>query len=150
MEYHFFNEISYSRIKSRVNQITPESKPLWGKMDAAQMLFHLARPLMQVLGEMELKQTFISRLFGRMVKGVNVGPKPFKRNLPTDPLFIAKGQKDFETEKAHLLQLRDRAYRVKKEDLDGRRHSFFGKLSYGEWDSLQGKHFDHHLSQFGV
>lgn len=36
-----FNAEDNNSIRKRINKLTPDSKPLWGKMNVSQMLAHL-------------------------------------------------------------------------------------------------------------
>jgi len=46
-------------IISRINKLTADSKPLWGKMNASQMLAHCQKPLGVATGSHTLKPNFI-------------------------------------------------------------------------------------------
>jgi hypothetical protein len=89
-------------------------------------------------------------LFGKLAKKSVVGEKPFKRNLPTAPSFIVKGEKNFEEEKAKLLELVNTFASGGEKGLTKDPHPFFGAMTPREWDTSQWKHLDHHLRQFGV
>jgi hypothetical protein len=79
-----------------------------------------------------------------------VKPEPFKKNLPTAKSFIVKDERNFEEEKNKLVNLLQRLSHTNPEDVAKRPHPFFGKLTADEWNTLQFKHLDHHLRQFGV
>jgi len=134
----------------RINKLTPATNPLWGKMTVAQMLAHMQPPLRVALGEQNLKKGLMGFLFGRIAKKQMVNETPFKKNLPTAPSFIVKGEKSFEEERNRVIDLLTRFSKEPKQDLDTRVHPFFGKLTADEWNILHWKHLDHHLRQFGV
>lgn len=137
-------------IIDRINQLTPETKGLWGKMTVSQMLAHLQPALKVALGEQTLKKGLIGFLFGRMAKRQMITEAPFKKNLPTAPSFIIKNERNFDDEKSKLIDLVQRFSKESKQALEARIHPFFGKLSAEEWNILHWKHLDHHLRQFGV
>jgi hypothetical protein len=137
-------------IIDRINKLIAGTKPLWGKMTVSQMLAHMQPPLRVALGQEKLKKGLMGFLFGKIVKKQMVNETPFKKNLPTDPGFIVKEEKDFEEEKRKLIDLVQRFSAEPKENLETRVHPFFGKLSANEWNVLHWKHLDHHLRQFGV
>ncbi len=85
---------------ARVERLTPESRALWGKMNAAQMLAHSRQPLRVATGELALKRDLIGILFGKLAKKKLAGPKPFDRGLPTAPAFVVRGTRDFAVERA--------------------------------------------------
>lgn len=70
--------------------------------------------------------------------------------MRTAPAFLIKGNKNFDAEKARLID-----YLVKTEKLgsiyfDGKESHSFGPLNKTEWNNLFSKHLQHHLTQFGV
>src|ERR1700741_2678390 len=90
---------------TRMEQLKPETQRQWGKMDVAQMMAHCCFPLEHAVGTRKSEPTgFVKRLLGRMVKGMATSPKPFKRDLPTDPTFVVVTAQDFEAQKARLKQ----------------------------------------------
>jgi hypothetical protein len=134
----------------RIEKLTPETKALWGKMNVAQMLAHAQVAMRVALGDEKLKHSFMGLIFGKWAKKQVLKPKPFGKNLPTAPEFIMKGEKDFNKEKTALLQLVERMQREGVNGITKESHPFFGKMTTDQWDMLQYKHLDHHLSQFGV
>ena len=132
----------------RINKLTPASKPLWGKMNVAQMLAHLQVPIGVADGSQKLKRTFFGRIVGPMVKSIIYNEKPFKRSLPTDPSFVMTGsEKDFEAEKSKLMAM---VSNFSEASIVNETHTFFGKLTKEQWSKGTWKHLDHHLQQFGV
>lgn len=134
----------------RIQKLTPETKPVWGKMTVAQMLAHAQVAMRVALGDDKLNQSFMGLIFGKMAKKQVLSPKPFKKNLPTASQFIMKEEKDFSKEKDALLTLIERMKKEGPEGTTKEPHPFFGKMTVEQWDYLQFKHLDHHLSQFGV
>jgi Protein of unknown function (DUF1569) len=134
-------------IVDRINKLTPESKALWGKMNAGQMLAHCQVPIGVAEGTHKLKRTFIGRIFGPIAKPMLYNEKPFKRTLPTDKSFVMTDQKDFEMEKQKLLTMISNFTEANMVDEP---HPFFGKLTKEQWSIGSWKHLDHHLQQFGV
>lgn len=145
-----FNPSDNQEIINRINMLNASSQAKWGKMSVAQMLSHCQVGLQGAMGEIEFKQGLIGFLFGKMAKKqLTRTDIPFKKNLPTDKKFLIVEEKEFETEKNKLIGL------VKKIGegthlITTKPHPFFGKMTTQEWDVLQWKHLNHHLSQFGV
>lgn len=138
-------------MKARINALTPTTQPQWGKMSVDQMLAHL-----NVAYEIEYTDKhprpgafarFMIKLFA---KNAVVGPKPYPRNSRTAPMFIISDARDFETEKARLLEHMDKTFTLGANHFDGKENQGFGKLTLQEWNTLFAKHLDHHLTQFGV
>jgi hypothetical protein len=135
-------------IINRVNKLTADTKPLWGKMNVAQMLAHIQMPMGIGLGDHTIKTNFVLRTLGGMMKSFIYNDKPFKRNLPTAKSFIMTvHQKEFETEKRKAL---DMITRFTPENIRDKKHPVFGKLTQEQWGLANWKHIDHHLQQFGV
>jgi hypothetical protein len=145
---NLFDAVVKQDIIVRINKLTPESKPLWGKMNVSQMLAHLQVPIGVADGTQKLKRTLFGRIVGPMVKSIIYNDKPFKRSLPTDPSFVMFGsEKDFETEKQKLLVM---VNNFTETAIVNETHVFFGKLTKEQWSKGTWKHLDHHLQQFGV
>ena len=135
-------------IIDRINKLTPETKQQWGKMNVAQMLAHVQRPIGIALGTHQPKGSFLLRLIGPLFKSKLWDEKPYKQSLPTDPTFVMTGEeKDFEKEKSLLLSMINN---FSKENIAGEQHPVFGKLTKDNWSKATWKHLDHHLKQFGV
>ena len=145
-----FNAPDSQELVDRINLLTAASKPLWGKMQVAQMLAHAQQPLKVALGELKLKQGVMGFLFGKMAKRQLLAGADMKRNLPTAREFLVKTDVLFDEEKKKLIALVQRFYQSGPQGLTKEDHPFFGKLTTEEWDKLQYKHLDHHLRQFGV
>lgn len=140
-----------SQLKERIQQLTPDSKAQWGKMTVYQMLKHCSETTEASLGQKTWKRSFMGRLFGKMILNQLIkGDSLFPKHQPTYPGFVAKGEGDFDMQKAHLISLVEKYLHITSNDLEGRVHPFFGPMTANEWNRLTYKHFDHHLRQFGV
>jgi hypothetical protein len=147
---NLFTSTVNQEVVDRINKLTPDTKALWGKMTVAQMLAHSQAPLHVALGDKQFKGGLMAFFFGKIAKKQLVKEEPFKRNLPTAPSFVVKGDRNFNEEKTALVDLVRRFGKSDAEEIARRLHPFFGKLTAEEWNLLQYKHLDHHLSQFGV
>ncbi|WP_295792369.1 DUF1569 domain-containing protein [Mucilaginibacter sp.] len=144
-----FNPATIESFIVRINKLTPATPALWGKMNVAQMLAHCQVPIQVAVGDIVSKGGLIGLLFGRIAKKKLVNDQPFERNLPTMKEAKIADVRNFEQEKAALIVL------VKKFEsgpgvLINGPHPFFGPLTVDEWSTLQYKHLDHHLRQFGA
>ena len=146
-----FNAADNRDILARISRLSPDTRPLWGKMNVTQMVAHCQVPMQVALGERKLKRGLIGLLFGGMAKRRMVGEIPFRRNLPTDPNYIIPDDgRDFALEQERLMELVERFAKSGPAGLTKEAHPFFGKMTVEEWDILSWKHLDHHLRQFGV
>ena len=134
-------------IINRINQLTPQSQALWGKMNVAQMLAHCQMPLGVATGKHILKGSFFLKLIGSLFKKKLFNEEPFQHNLPTAKSFIIANPNEFEKEKQNLV---DMVNSFSETAMSGEPHPFFGKMTKEEWSKGTWKHLDHHLQQFGV
>jgi hypothetical protein len=143
-----FNKADNDVIISRIHQLNPESKALWGKMTVDQMFKHCNEAIIVAFGENEIKVNFMMRLLGRLLKN-KVFNTEFRKNSPTAKEFVFTGhyafdeaQKEFVHNFARFAQGSD-AIKLKV-------HPFWGPMSDEDWNKLMWNHIDHHLRQFGV
>jgi hypothetical protein len=144
---NLFEPAVKQEIIDRINKLTPATQRKWGTMEVAQMLAHVQRPLGVATGDHKIKGSFLLRLFGPLAKNSVFGPKPFKRNLPTDKSFKISDHREFEKERNLLI---DMINRFSAETMIDEPHPIFGRLTKEEWSKGSWKHLDHHLQQFGV
>jgi len=146
-----FDEETYKECLARIDQLTTDTQPQWGKMNAAQMLAHCCE-IQDVANGKDLKGTpFLVKLFKNMVRKTVVGEKPYKKNSPTHPQYKKDGfQCDFDTEKNRLSATMSKFYNEDPEILAQIIHPLFGKMTRDEKGWAIYKHLDHHLDQFGV
>lgn len=136
---------------SRISTLKHDQQRQWGKMDVAQMLTHCQRPFSIADGTLQLKPNKIIRfLFGKTAKRNLLAGKPFPRNSPTFPEAVVSDRREFEKEKAALIE-RIRTFNKKGPSgivvLD---HPFFGEMTPATWSLLLSTHLNHHLQQFNA
>lgn len=134
------------KLIARINLLTADSRPLWGKMNVYQMLKHLSKWEEMAMNKTLYKQSLIGKIFGKIALKDMLKDGPVKRNLPTVPGFEMTGDGDIEPEREKLITL----LKEHTQYTEGFLHPFFGKLSAEQAGQLDYKHFDHHLQQFGV
>ncbi|MCW3079063.1 DUF1569 domain-containing protein [Segetibacter sp.] len=147
---NLFQPEALEEIKQRMQKLQPNSARLWGKMEVAQMLAHCSAAMEVAVGEKHPPRMFIGRIIGPFLRSRFTNEKPFGKNTPTDKSFLVIDQRNFEKEKAKLLELIDKFSKGGPEKVTLYPHSFFGKLSPVEWSAGMYKHLDHHFRQFGV
>ncbi len=147
---NLFDNSSYIEITERLNKLTPDTPRQWGKMNVAQMLAHCTAAFKVPLSEKPLPRMFMGRLIGSLIKSKLYDSKPYGKGLPTAPNFIIKDERDFEKEKAALLDLVSQFNQKGPDKVGNYPHPFFGKLTKEQWGKSMWKHLDHHLRQFGV
>ncbi|MCC6727223.1 MAG: DinB family protein [Saprospiraceae bacterium] len=146
----FFQPEAQAELLARLEKLTPNTAPQWGKMNAAQMLGHCAVAYKSATGELVLKpMPFIFRLLGRMIKKSVLSEKPYKKNSPTAPEFLIPSDVDFEHEKQRFKEDFEKLA-VGPQVVRTLKHPFFGEMSAEEWGIHLFKHTDYHFAQFGI
>lgn len=136
---------------TRISNITPDQKVLWGKMNPEQVLAHLNVMFDMAYTDSYPKSNVIKIVLLKLfVKQTVVGPKPYKRNIPTAPEFIISKTVQFEDEKQKLINAIRKVPKLGSSYFEGKESLSFGKLTALEWHQLFSKHIEHHLQQLGV
>ena len=148
---NIFDKPVVDEVINRINNLTTDSKPHWGKMSVSQMLAHCCVTYEFIYeNKHPVPGTFKKILLKLFVKNTVVSDKPYKRNNPTAPEFLIRDNKNFETEKKRLIDFIERTYMLGAAHFENKESRSFGKLSLNEWNNMFYKHLDHHLGQFGV
>ena len=138
-------------IINRINQLTPKSQPLWGKMDVARMLAHCCITYEYIFDERHDKPNFFMKfILKSFVKKKVVSEEVYEKNSPTGPAFIIADSKDFDEQKTRLLNYIYKVVEKGSSFFQGKKSVSFDELTPTEWNNLMYKHLDHHLRQFGV
>ncbi|MFK7750180.1 MAG: DUF1569 domain-containing protein [Kordia sp.] len=147
-----FDENALEEIQQRIDSLTAESVPSWGKMSVGQMCTHCQKPLEVAMGTMKFsgkKPGFMKRLIFKIYKPLMYNDKAWSQNLPTVRDFIVRDEKDVAAEKAKLTELVT-AFHGHKDATEWPSHPMFGNFTPEQWGKMQYKHLHHHLSQFGA
>lgn len=146
-----FDSATTDAMLSRLEGITADTVPQWGKMNASQMLAHLNVAYDINSGKIPVSYNPIMRFMLKLfVKDIVVGKKPYAKNGRTAPVFIVEGARDFAAEKAKLISNMKAVEAEGAAAYEGKFSASFGKLSSQEWSNQFWKHMDHHFTQFGV
>ncbi len=135
----------------RLNKLTNETKPVWGKMSAAQMLAHLNVTYDLAYHRKKTNPNFFMKwMLKSFIKEIVTGEKPYPRNSRTGKEFIIADVRDFEKEKSVLIaniidtEAKGAVY------FDGRNNQAFGHLTAQQWSNQFYKHIEHHFEQFSL
>ncbi|HRH63138.1 MAG TPA: DUF1569 domain-containing protein [Bacteroidia bacterium] len=145
-----FNKADNEALISRINKLTAESQPLWGKMDVSQMLAHITTPLLVMKGEVKINFTLLGMLFGKSLKKKYLRDRGFGKNLPTHTKFKVVDSKQFAAEQKKFIELLQELLTKGTAIITKNKHPFFGNMSIQEWEDMMYLHVEHHLKQFGV
>jgi hypothetical protein len=150
MRKNLLDKLASDKIIARVEKLTPNSKQLWGEMNATEMLLHCNLCNKQILEESRgnKKTTFPQYLL--RILALYIAPN-FKKGLNSESRNITKGRIDssmFEEHRNEFINIIAR-FPLNKRALT-LTHPAFGNISTNEWGIAAYKHMDHHLRQFGV
>lgn len=146
-----FSPADSDELIARIESLTPDSAPLWGKMTVDQMFAHLNVVFKQIYKENPRQPNFLMRFaLKTFIKPMVLSEKPYRKGIPTFPAFKQRKRKNFEEEKAKLIGYIRKTTQLGPEHFEGRESVAYGKFSSQEWSNMLFKHTDHHLQQFGA
>lgn len=147
-----FDSSTTTAVLARLEKLNSESTPEWGKMNAGQMLAHLNVAYDMVYNPENFKRPnwLLRKVISLMAKKQVVSDKPYPKNGSTAPDFLIKDEKDFNAEKAKLIENIKTTEAKGTTYFEGKESFSFGVLTIQEWSNLFYKHMDHHFTQFGV
>lgn len=147
-----FDSATSKNTLSRLEKLSPETQPVWGKMNAAQMLAHLNVTYDITYKKTPVNYNFLMKAMLKMFvkKSVVQENPPYPKNSRTAPVFVIANERDFNKEKKQLIKYIDETEKNGTAYFEGLEHDAFGKMSTKEWSVLFQKHIDHHFNQFGI
>jgi hypothetical protein len=137
----------------RLARLSPDTRPLWGKMNALQMVCHLNDSFGLAMGAKTASEdiTFFNRTVIRWV--ALRAPMTWPKGVPTRPemdqLVGGTPPVEFLRDKAALAATIETFARQPR-TFQFSRHPLFGELSEWEWMRWGYLHADHHFRQFGI
>lgn len=135
-------------VLDRMERLSPETKPRWGRMNAPQMLAHLTSWMQMAKGELKTRAMRVPFRYPPL-KQLVIYWMPFPKGVPTAPELISRGNADWAIEQSAL-----RRHIQSFEKLDPKmvwpEHPAFGKMTTRAWGVLCYRHMDHHFRQFGI
>lgn len=135
----------------RINKLTPETRPLWGRFDVVSMLAHCNEGMRMGTGELKIAFKF-SPAAVQPLKWLILNVFPLPKGVKTAPELLRDVTPEaevFEHERRALIE-HISTFCDRPDDKPRPVHPAFGRLSRKAWDALAAKHIDHHLRQFGV
>ncbi len=148
---HFIREEMFLLLQNMNN----ETKSIWGKMNAQQMLEHLS-DFFDVSAEKIIFPLVTPQEHLPKYKEFLLSDKEFRENtkapvsvLGEEPLPLR--QPSLQAAKENLEKsVEDFIFYFKADSQKKTMHPVFGLLNFDEWVSLHYKHVRHHLRQFGI
>jgi hypothetical protein len=139
-----------NKLIERINTLSPDAQPVWGRMSVEQMLSHLVQagelPFVSTCSD---RSSFLSRVAKPLMLYVLPMPKEIKTSAEMDQQQEGRKPEGFDVDKARVIAEIEHLGTLPL-DHECLSHPFFGKMSAKEWALIGHKHIDHHLRQFGV
>lgn len=136
-----------------LSQLTPDQKPLWGKMTPQHMVEHLYKAVQSSINEISLNVYTEERKIP-VLKKLFLGERPLPKEFMNPAIGAELMQLEFKDLNKAINELRNVMQRYEQFFIDNpsikTAHPIFGHLIKEEWDNFHRKHFKHHLSQFGI
>src|SRR4051812_6498865 len=101
---NFFDNATQQQILNRVNKLTADSKPLWGKMTAGQMLQHLTLTMKAPLDKLDVARGTKGKFSNPVLRWLILRLMPMPKNVPTDPLYLVTNPVEFNQAKVDFLK----------------------------------------------
>jgi hypothetical protein len=143
-----WNDTDRRELEERLNRLTPDTRPQWGKFTAPQLVVHLADSLHMALGELPVASKNLPIRYPPL-KQLFLYVLPFPKGVPTSPELIARAPGPWDAGVAEirtlLMQMATRDPNVEWPD-----HPAFGRMRRKDWGVLVYRHMAHHFRQFGV
>ena len=147
------HERDRTEIARRLTTIRPDTRALWGRMSAHQMVCHLSDSFRMALGQKSARG--VGGVLQRtVVKWIALYlPVRWPTELVTvpevDQQIGGTPPEHFAADLAELSELLQ-AFTTRARGGESSRHPIFGKMSSGAWLRWGYLHTDHHLRQFGA
>ena len=149
-----YEEYLYEVFPKKIMELTAETPPQWGKMNAHQLMEHLTHTFSWSNGRFQLQPEIEAERYAKRKARFLENDVPFDKNVrvqgipetPVQPMFASfEESRDFMFD--NLERFSD--YFNEHPDLEPL-HPVFGAMNYDEWVQLHARHVRHHLEQFGL
>jgi Protein of unknown function (DUF1569) len=135
-------------ILGRIERLTPDATPRWGRMDASCMVVHVTDALRMATGELRCTASS-GPLTLPIVKHLVMFYLPWPKGVPTAPELLVRRPDRWPYEIA-ALRAAIEEFVTKSQGGAWPRHPRFGHLTGPEWGRFMYRHLNHHLTQFGL
>lgn len=145
--------MTLNELAAKIDNLTPDVSPQWGKMTPQHMVEHLTSTLLLATGKTEVKVYTPQNQLAQM-RAFLMSDKPIPRGVVSPAVG------------AELPALRNESFEAAISEFKSELSDFltyyethpdavhinpaFGELSFPEWEQFMKKHFTHHFEQFGL
>ena len=142
-----YDAAARQRLHARIDALTADARPRWGRMNVGQMLAHCDGHLRHSLGEPLTPVNKPIRFFPLNLLVIYLLPTP--KGLPTMDELRDMAPGAFEEGRTRLKQSLEKLGALPR-DTRMPVHAAFGKIGHHAHGTLAHNHIDHHLKQFGA
>lgn len=139
-------------ILHHLDQLTAESKPLWGTMSPQEMVEHLTDGIKMSVGQitfpLETPTDKVSKMQDFLMSDKPF-PREFKASFVPDTIVLRNEELELAIDEFTLEWIDFEAYYANNPGKTNL-HPYYGELNEAMWLQLQAKHITHHLTQFGI
>lgn len=145
----------YSEMMELVKPFEADRTPLWGTMNATQMLNHLSLAIKASNGALTAPLTSEPEKAVKLKRIVLLSDRPLMKGFDNPILALVPRTEEVITHEDAKIRLQENIDRFRKA-FEGKGESFtythnmFGPLNYQEWLRFHYKHVHHHLAQFAI
>jgi len=150
-----FVEITESKIRECLNNLTDKAKAKWGMMTPQHMVEHLEGSYRVAAGQFQDFEIATPEKYIEKVRNTLYNYEKMPQNVEM-PL-LKKGEVEtlrhgnLETAKEKMLEAREKYIMYYKDHPEAiNNNTVFGALNKYEWYLLERKHLNHHFEQFGL
>jgi len=144
-----FDKASQAQLIDRIHRLRPDASRRWGRMTAPQMIAHLNDQMRHTLGDASAAGR-PGPLRNPLIRYLVIYCLPWPRGRIKGPpeAFVSKPTM-WEADVATLIELVNR-FVARGPAGEWPDHALFGRMTGKRWGVFCHKHFNHHLTQFGV
>lgn len=139
-------------ILHHLDQLTAESKPLWGTMTAQEMVEHLTDSIKMSYGlikfPLEIPEDKIEKMQAFLMSDKPF-PREFKASFVPEKPELRHEEIELAVDEFTLEWIEYEDYYIANPDATNL-HPYYGELNYDLWERIHAKHITHHLTQFGI
>ena len=144
-----FDKATYTEVLNRIRQLRPDAVRRFGRMTAPQMVAHLSDQMRHTLGDAKARPRS-GPLRNRLARYLVIYWLPWpKGRIKGPPEAFVTQPTSWEADIEMLIGLVDR-FVSRGPGGEWPEHAMFGRMTGKDWGVFCHKHFNHHLSQFGV
>lgn len=137
----------------KLDGLTPDTKPLWGKMAAQHMVEHLTDTLRIAIGEVEIPVYTPENQLAEMRRFL-MSDRAIPRGVVSPAVGTDLPKLKYDNFEDALSEFWKYVFAFEKYYKENPEASHinpaFGNLSYPEWLQFMNKHMTHHFEQFGL